>query len=248
MDMDLGSIFIYIITLISIVFLLGFGIAFLVSSAFAKRRLQGRVRSKLLLFTGKFAVSLIVGVLAVFFLFQWDQYEAEKFRRQRVAFGDRMETEYSVQDLRYDSTQSQPFTLSFTVPADDVYWLEIYGYIAKDNEYGSNLAIYGDQVVDVSKYPYPLTQGAHQISFGFREGIQPSTIQALDFEITLAPGEPREELINSQQGIAVANAGEVECRDGIIYYSPKLSYRYCNFLGYAITCADRESLRLNLTH
>ena len=241
MDLDLGPVFISLGIILAVTFLVGFSITFLAGKLIHRRFTKSLIRYRKLPIIIISALSILGGVAAVKILFAWDRAEQKAQSARRSDFVRHMQEAYPI-ELRLDLESPEPFTIVFSVPRDDEYWVTVLGYFAKETEYAHRYG--GEKVIEI-RQSLQLRQGKNSFSFAFNDGINLSASRNLDLVVKIEPRSPHEQLLNTRKGILVSNSGEVELSEGINYYAS--DYDGCWVNVFRVACAKYDPLYVDLS-
>jgi hypothetical protein len=248
MDVDSGPIILYILILYTIVFLASCAIVLISAVAIFWGYKRRPLWSHRPLFALALLVSILGGLLALQFLKSWDRTEESNYWAEYQAFEEKMVQQYPL-ELKYqpDSPDNQPFKIVFKVPVKGKYHLHVFGFSDEQSKHFTSI---NEAVIKLNRYFVPLEAGTNELSFGFVEaGFPLETIQSINFIVVIEPEKPCEQLIKTQKGIAVTNAGSVVLTEGINYYSPGLyATNGCKSNIYQwVPCMELAQLQVTLT-
>ena len=237
----LGPIIILYLIILAITFLVGFCVSFFAGRLILRRFTKSLIRYGKLPIILISALSILGGVAAVKILFVWDGAEQKAQSERRSALVKHMQEAYPLK-IQVDMINPKPFTIVFSVPRDDEYWVTVFGYFAKETEYSTR---YGGEKVIENWELLQLTQGENSFSFGFSDGVNQSTSRNLDFVVRIEPRFPHEQLLYTRKGILVSNTGQIELSEGINYYAS--NYDGCWPNVFHIACIKYDGLYVDLS-
>ena len=117
-------------TIVAVTFLVGFSITFLAARKIHRRFTNSLIQYRKLSILVISVLSILGGVGAVKILFAWDRAEQKTQSERRFAFVKHMEETYPLK-LQVDLEGPEPFTILFNVPRNDVYWVQVFGYLRR---------------------------------------------------------------------------------------------------------------------
>ena len=230
----------YLIRL-AITFLVGFSLTFFAGVLIRRRFPESLIRYRKLSIIIISALSILGGVGAIKIMFAWDQAEQRAQSERRSAFEKHMQQAYPL-EFHVDLESPEPFTIVFSVPRDDQYWVTVLGYFAKESEYSTRYS--GEQVIEVRE-ALELKQGKNSFSFAFNEGVDLTTSRNLDLVVIIEPRSPHEQLLNTKKGILVFDSGQIELSEGINYSAS--AYDGCWPNVFHLACAEYDGLYVVLS-